>query len=67
MRLLATENAGTVKIGKLNIDESPRTAQQYGVNSIPTLLLFKNGDVDERWVGVQTKAKLQQALDECQG
>jgi len=64
---LATENAGTVKIGKLNIDESPRTAQQYGVNSIPTLLLFKNGDVDERWVGVQTKAKLQQALDECQG
>ncbi len=64
---LATEFAGTVKIGKLNIDDSPKTAQQLGVNSIPTLMLFKNGDVAERWVGVQPKTKLQQALEECQG
>ena len=64
---LAAENAGTIKIGKLNIDESPKMAQQLGVSSIPTLMLFKNGDVAERWVGVQPKSRLQEALDECQG
>ncbi len=64
---LAAENAAAIKVGKLNIDESGKTAQQLGINSIPTLLLFKNGEVTERWVGVQTKARLQEALDECQG
>jgi thioredoxin 1 len=51
------------KIGKLNVDEAPRTAQEYGVSSIPTLMVFKNGDVVERFVGIQSKSRLQQALD----
>ena len=60
---LAAENSGSIKIGKLNIDDSPGSAQQYGVSSIPTLMLFKGGEVAERFVGVQPKARLQEALD----
>ena len=64
---LAEENAGSIKIGKLNIDDSPGAAQQYGVSSIPTLMLFKSGDVTERFVGVQPKARLQESLDAATG
>ena len=60
---LAGENAGSVKFGKLNIDDSPGAAQNYGVSSIPTLMVFKGGDVVERFVGIQPKARLQEALD----
>ena len=60
---LSSEFEGSVKVAKLNIDESPQAAQQYGVSSIPTLLLFKGGDVVERFVGVQPKAKLQEVMD----
>ena len=60
---LATENAGSVKIGKVNIDENPGTAQEYGVSSIPTLLIFNGGEVVNRLVGAQPKSRLQQALD----
>ena len=61
---LASENANSVKIGKVDIDENPRAAQDYGVQSIPTLMLFKGGEVVERFVGAQPKVRLQQALDE---
>ena len=60
---LAGENAGKVKIGKLNIDDSPGIAQQYKVFSIPTLVVFKGGEDVQRFVGVQAKAKIQEALD----
>ena len=60
---LATENAGAVKVGKVNIDENPSAAQQYGVSAIPTLLLFKGGEIVNRFVGAQGKSRLQQALD----
>ena len=60
---LASDNAGAIKIGKLNIDEAPDTPQTYGVSSIPTLMVFKNGEVVERFVGIQPKTRLQQALD----
>lgn len=60
---LAGEYRGAVKIGKLNIDDSPEAAQQYGVSSIPTLMVFKGGEVVDRFVGVQAKSKLQAALD----
>lgn len=59
---LANENAD-VKIGKINIDDNPQAAQRYQVSSIPTLLVFKNGQVSETFVGVRPKAQLQQALD----
>ncbi len=60
---LAGENAGSIKIGKINIDDNPSSPQQYGVSSIPTLMLFKGGEVAERFVGVQPKTRLQEALD----
>src|SRR3989304_1962391 len=61
---LAGENAGSIKVGKLNVDNAPAAAQNYGVSSIPTLMVFKNGQVVERFVGVPPKARLQQALDD---
>ena len=60
---LAVENAGSVKVGKVNIDENPGVAQQYGISSIPTLLIFKDGNVVNRLIGAQPKFRLQQALD----
>jgi len=60
---LAGEYAGSVKIGKLNIDDSPNAAGSFGVSSIPTLMIFKGGDVVDRFVGVQPKNRLQKALD----
>jgi thioredoxin 1 len=60
---LSAENSGSVKIGKINIDDNPQAAQKYGVSSIPTLMLFKGGAVVETFVGVQPKARLQEALD----
>ncbi len=60
---LASEYTGSVKVTKVNIDDSPRSAQNYGVSSIPTLMVFKGGEVVQRFVGVQPKNRLQQALD----
>jgi thioredoxin 1 len=60
---LSADNQGVIKVVKMNIDESPNSPQQFGVNSIPTLMLFKGGTVVERFVGVQPKLKLQEALD----
>ena len=62
---LAAENADDLKVAKLNIDESPDTAAAYGVSSIPTVMIFKNGDAVERFVGVQPKNRLQQAIDQA--
>ncbi|MCE9556228.1 MAG: thioredoxin [Planctomycetes bacterium] len=64
---LANENKGTIKVTKINIDDNPEAAQNYGVSSIPTLMIFKDGEVVERMVGVQPKSRLQQALDEAKG
>jgi thioredoxin 1 len=60
---LAGENAGSIKIGKLNVDNAPNSAQSYGVSSIPTLMIFKDGEVVERFVGVQPKSRLQEAIN----
>jgi thioredoxin 1 len=62
---LAAENQGAVKVAKINIDESPATAANYGVSSIPTLMIFKNGEVVDRFVGVQPKKRLQEAIDQA--
>jgi thioredoxin 1 len=64
---LAAENAGSLKVAKVNIDESPKVAAAYGVNSIPTLMLFNNGEVVDRFVGVQPKSRLQDAIDQAKG
>jgi thioredoxin 1 len=51
---------GKVKIVKLNVDENPATAAKYGIMSIPTLMLFKNGALASRQVGAAPKQKLEQ-------
>ena len=60
---LAAENETTAKVVKLNIDDNPKSAQKYGVSSIPTLMVFKGGEVVNRFVGMQPKTRLQEALD----
>lgn len=52
---VATELDGKVKIGKLNVDENPSTAQKFGIMSIPTLMVFKSGTVVKQFIGVQSK------------
>lgn len=64
---IASEYAGSVKTGKVNVDENPNAAQTYGVMNIPTLIIFKGGQVVERFVGIPPKTKLQAALDEAKG
>lgn len=60
---LAAEN-DAAKIGKLNIDDAPGVAQKYGITGIPTLLVFKNGEVEQSFRGGNTtKVALQEALD----
>lgn len=55
---ISAEYAGKVKIAKLNIDENPELAAQYGVRSIPTLMLFKDGQVADTKVGAAPKTAL---------
>ena len=64
---LSDENAGSATVGKINIDEHSQLAQDYGVQSIPTLIVFKDGEISSRFLGVQDKRILQQALDEAKG
>lgn len=64
---LAGENAGSAKVVKVNVDDAMQCAQNYGVSSIPTLMVFKDGEVVDRFVGVQPKTRLQQALDAAKG
>jgi len=64
---LAGENADSLKVAKINIDDAQDIASTYGVSSIPTLMIFKNGDVIDRFVGVQPKSRLQEAVDQAIG
>jgi len=59
---LAEEFEGQIKVGKLNTDENPNIAMQYGIRAIPTVILFKNGEVVDTRIGVQPKEALKQML-----
>ena len=60
---LAEENQGKLKVCKLNTDENQNIAAQYGIQGIPTLIVFKEGKEVGRTVGVMSKEKLQEKLD----
>jgi len=60
---LSIEWAGRLKIVKINVDESPELAGRYGIRSIPTLLLFKGGVVQQQMVGAMSKAGLKNRLE----
>jgi thioredoxin 2 len=60
---LASEYAGRVKIAKLNVDENPQTASRYSIKSIPTMLLFKNGDLVNNLVGALPKGEIESHLN----
>ena len=60
---LAGDYSGQVKVGKLNVDDNPQTAQAFRVMSIPTVILFKDGNAVEVMVGAQNKAAYQKQID----
>jgi thioredoxin 2 len=60
---LATELAGRMRVGKLNIDENPQTAEHFNVRSIPTLLVFKDGHEVDRIIGMQSTRDILRRLD----
>lgn len=60
---LAQDNEGKLNVYKLNVDENPEIAAKFGVRGIPTVLLFKNGEVADQKVGVVPKADLQSLID----
>lgn len=64
---LADEFAGRAKVGKVDVDDNPQTAQEYGVRSIPTLLFFKDGEVQETLVGAGGKKALKEKLEALAG
>lgn len=59
---LAKEMQGKIVFGKLNVDENPQTSMKYGIMSIPTMLVFKNGQLVDRFVGAMPKEMLLQKL-----
>ena len=61
---LSTDLEGQVTIAKVNVDDNPDLAMRYNVMSIPTLLVFRGGEVQKRLVGAKGKAQLLQELDE---
>ncbi len=61
---IAGEYEDKIMVGKLNVDDNPATATKYGIRGIPTLLLFKGGQVVQQLVGVKSKAEIKKVIDE---
>jgi len=59
---IAKENQGKLKVCKLNVDEASKTASMYGIMSIPTLAIFKNGEVADKIIGVVPKSELESVI-----
>jgi thioredoxin 1 len=60
---IASEYAGKIKVAKLNIDENPNTPPRYGIRGIPTLMLFREGEVEATKVGAVSKSQLTAFID----
>jgi thioredoxin 1 len=64
LKEIATEQQGKVRVGKLNVDDNPETARKFGVMSIPTLIVFQDGEPKKRLVGAKGKGQLLEELSE---
>lgn len=64
---IAKEYAGKIKVGKVNVDENANVPGNFGVMSIPTIMLFKNGKPEKTMVGVQSKETFKKNIDEVLG
>jgi len=62
---IATEYQGKVKVGKLNTDDAGETAAKFGIRSIPTLILFKNGQIVDQIIGALPKDQIAQKVDQA--
>lgn len=61
---LAKEYQGKIKVGKLNVDENPQVASKYGIMSIPTIMIFKDGEIVRGMVGAAPKEFFKEKIDE---
>lgn len=64
---LAKEYEGKLKVGKVNVDENGHTSQHYGIMSIPSLLIFKDGQVVKQMIGAQSKDNFKREIDSIIG
>ena len=64
MEEIADEYAGKATICKMDTDEQRESAMQYGITAIPTIILFKNGQIEQKWVGLTSKKDLTEAIDQ---
>ncbi len=64
LKEIAAEQQGKVRVGKLNVDDNPETARKFGVMSIPTLIVFQDGEPKKRLVGAKGKGQLLEELSE---
>ena len=62
IKQIAEKYKGKLKVCKLNVDEAPNTASRYGIMSIPTLVIFKDGKVADKVIGVVSKSELEAAI-----
>jgi thioredoxin 1 len=60
---IADEKAGTIKVGKVNVDDNPETASKFRIQAIPTILIFKNGEKKDQITGLTSKSDLIAKLD----
>ena len=61
---LADEYSGRIKVGKLDIDDNRKTPAEYGIQGVPTLIIFQNGEPVKKFVGLMSKDKITEALDQ---
>ena len=62
---LAEDYQGKITVGKLNVDDNPNTAMQFGIRSIPTLILFKNGNAEATKIGAMSKSELTAFIEQA--
>ena len=60
---ISKDYEGTVKVGKVNVDDNPQTTMKFSIRSIPTLIVFKNGEVAEQIVGAVPKSEIEKVLN----